>query len=235
ELCASAGIGVQATSTAATARWRSVERMTAKCMAASLRLAPAVRARGHTRRDLSAPRLELLAFRRARRSKAEAVEDKGVVVLFLALLVGPVVRAHPRLDDELIALTRVPGDRFTQRAECDEPQGGNDLARSTLFVFAGVIVAHQAEARVADVVLGRQFRVARQIADRSQREAVHRDCSLLPSVGSGKVGSQSIQAAVDWNRDSPSVCAEMRNTQRTVAPARPGSCMVAASARQWEE
>src|SRR5438309_519308 len=50
---------------------------------------------------------------------------------------------------------------------------------------AGVVVAHQAKARVAAVVLGRQFRVAGEIADRGQREAVHHDGSLLPSVGPG--------------------------------------------------
>src|SRR5947208_2678304 len=94
ELCASAGIGEQPTSNAARARQGSVERIDAKCMAASLRLAHAACARGHTRRGLPAPRLDLLA-------------------------------------------------------------------------------------------LGRQFRVAGEIADRGQREAVHRDGSLLPSVGPG--------------------------------------------------
>src|SRR5438105_7154628 len=95
ELCASAGIGAEPTSNAARARQGSVERMDAKCMAASLRLAHAARARGHTRRGLPAPRLELLPLGGTRSSEAEAVHDKGVVVLLLALLVGPVVGAHP--------------------------------------------------------------------------------------------------------------------------------------------
>src|SRR5437667_2071237 len=183
ELCASAGIGEEPTSNAARARQGSVERIDARYMAASLRLAHAARARGHTRRGLPAPRLELLPLGGTRSSEAEAVHDKGVVVLLLALLVGPVVGAHPRLDDELIALARIAGDRLTQRPERDEPQAGDDLARGTLFALAGVVVAHQTEARVAGVALGRQFRVAGEIADRGQREAVHRDGSLLPSVG----------------------------------------------------
>src|SRR5438876_2630043 len=185
ELCASAGIGEEPTSNAARARQGSVERIDARYMAASLRLAHAACARGHTRRGLPAPRLELLPLGGTRSSEAEAVHDEGVVVLLLALLVGPVVGAHPRLDDELIALARIAGDRLTQRSERDEPQAGDDLARGTLFALAGVVVAHQAEARVAGVVLGRQFRVASEIADRGQREAVHRDGSLLPSVGPG--------------------------------------------------
>src|SRR5207302_1957021 len=94
-----------------------------------LRLAHAARGRGHTRRALPTPRLEFLALCGPRRSEAEAVDDKGVVVLLLALLIGPVVGAHPRLDDELIALARVAGDRLTERAEGDEPQRGDDLTR----------------------------------------------------------------------------------------------------------
>src|SRR5256885_3580928 len=148
-----------------------------------LRLAHAARACGHTRRALPTPRLEFLALPGPRRSGTEAVDDKGVVVLLLALLIGPVVGAHPRLDDELIALARVAGDRLTERAERDEPQRGDDLTRGPLFALAGIVVAHQTEARVAGVVLGRQFRVARQIADRSQRETIHRERSLCRVLG----------------------------------------------------
>src|SRR5947208_17000590 len=169
ELCASAGIGEEPTSNAARARQGSVERIDARYMAASLRLAHAACARGHTRRGLPAPRLELLPLGGTRSSEAEAVHDKGVVVLLLALLVGPVVGAHPRLDDELIALARIAGDRLTQRPERDEPQAGDDLARGTLFALAGVVLAHKGEARVAGVALGRQFRVAGDLADGGQR------------------------------------------------------------------
>src|SRR5437764_1488357 len=183
ELCASAGIGEEPTSNAARARQGSVERIDARYMAASLRLTHAACARGHTRRGLPAPRLELLPLGGTRSSEAEAVHDKGVVVLLLALLVGPVVGAHPRLDDELIALARIAGDRLTQRSERDEPQAGDDLARGTLFALAGVVVAHQTEACVAGVVLGRQFRVARQIADRSERETIHRERSFCRVLG----------------------------------------------------
>src|SRR5437764_5372892 len=183
ELCASAGIGAQATSAAAAARQGSVGRMQARYMAASLRLAHAARACGHTRRGLPTPRFVFLTLRGPRRSEAEAVDDEGVVVLLLALLVGPVVGTHPRLDDELIALARVAGDRLTERAERDEPQRGDDLTRGPLFALAGVVVAHQTEACVAGVVLGRQFRVARQIADRSERETIHRERSFCRVLG----------------------------------------------------
>src|SRR5205085_1419638 len=80
ELCASAGIGAEPTSNAARARQGSVERMDAKCMAASLRLAHAARARGHTRRGLPAPRLELLPLGGTRSSEAEAVRGQREAV-----------------------------------------------------------------------------------------------------------------------------------------------------------
>src|SRR5256886_2764051 len=214
ELCASAGIGAQARSAAAAARQGSVERIEAKRMAASLRLAHAARVRGHTRRGFPAPCLELLPLGGTPGSETEAVPDKGGVVLLLALLVGPVALAHPRLDDELITPARIPGEYLAERAERHEPQAGRDLARGALFVLAGVVIPHQTEARVAAVVLGRQFRVAGQIADCGQRETVHRECSFLPSVGFRKAGGQFIHAADDWNRDWRSVCAEMRPAPR---------------------
>src|SRR5205823_9512683 len=89
ELCASAGIGEEPTSNAASAHQGSVERIEAKCMAASLRLAHAARAGGHTRRGLPAPRLELLPLGGPRTPEAEGGPDAGVAVLRPRLLVRP--------------------------------------------------------------------------------------------------------------------------------------------------
>src|SRR5438105_6344104 len=229
ELCASAGIGAQATSAAAAARQRCVERMEARHMAVSLRLAHAARGRGHTRRALPTPRLEFLALCGPRRSEAEAVDDKGVVVLLLALLIGPVIGAHPRLDDELIALARVAGDRLTERAEGDEPQRGDDLTRGPLFALAGVVVADQTEARVAGVVLGRQFRVARQIADRGQRETVHRECSFCRVLVSGKPAASLVTRRVIGIAIGGLFVQKCVARCGAAAPACASSCMVTTS------
>src|SRR5205814_3024624 len=194
-----------------------------------LRLAHAARGRGHTRRGLPTPRLEFLALCGPRRSEAEAVDAKGVVVLLLALLVGPVVGAHPRLDDELIALARVPGGRLTERAEGDEPQRGDDLTRGSLFALAGVVVADQTEARVAGVVLGRQFRVARQIADRGQRETVHRECSLCRVLVSGKPAASLVTRSVIGIAIGGLFVQKCVARRGAVAPACASSCMVTTS------
>src|SRR5213082_3127315 len=227
ELCASAGIGAQATSAAAAARQGSLGRMQARHMAASLRLAHAARACGHTRRGLPTPRFEFLALRGPRRSEAEAVDDEGVVVLLLALLVGPVVGAHPRLDDELIALARVAGDRLTERAERDEPQRGDDLTRGPLFALAGVVVAHQTEACVAGVVLGRQFRVARRIADRSERETIHRERSFCRVLVSGKPAASLVTRSVIGIAIGGLFVQKCVARRGAAAPACASSCMVA--------
>src|SRR3984893_13027249 len=125
-----------------------------------------------------------------------------MVVLLLALLVGPVAGAHPRLDEQLVALARISGECLAHGTKRHEPQAGHHLAGGTLFVLARIVVAHQAEARVTAVTLGHQFRVTRQIVHRGQRETVHEYSSR---VLVWRVGSQSIHAAGDWNGDWPSV------------------------------
>src|ERR1700719_4295703 len=106
-----------------------------------------------------------------------------MVVLLLALLVGPVAGAHPRLDEQLVALARISGECLAHGTKRHEPQAGHHLAGGTLFVLARIVVAHQAEARVTAVTLGHQFRVTRQIAHRGQGETVHRDYSSMMNVG----------------------------------------------------
>ena len=88
-----------------------------------------------------------------------------MVVLLLALLVGPVVGTHVRFDDELITFARVARQSFAERAEGDEPQTGGDLAGGAAFILAGVIVAYEAEACVVGIVLGDELRVAGQVAE----------------------------------------------------------------------
>ena len=93
-------------------------------------------------RGLLAPRVQLLALDLARGSKAEALDDERIVVLFLALLIGPVVGAHTRFNDQLIALARGARENFTGRAEGCEPYRRDGLARRSVLVLARVVVTH---------------------------------------------------------------------------------------------
>ena len=84
---------------------------------------------------------------------AKSLHDEFVVVLFLALLVGPVVGSDPGLDDELVAFACVMHEQLGQGAERHEPESCDDLARRALFVFPGVVVADETEACVSDIAL----------------------------------------------------------------------------------
>src|SRR5256885_13521250 len=81
ELCASAAIGEEPTSNAARAHQGSVERIDAKCMAASLRLAHPARARGPTPAGPPAPPLAPPPPGGTPGSGAETAPDKRGVVL----------------------------------------------------------------------------------------------------------------------------------------------------------
>src|ERR1700738_4390099 len=98
--------------------------------------------------------VKLCALDRTRRAESKSLDDEGVVVLFLALFVGPVVGPHARRDHELITLTGVLGERFAQRSERHEPYGRDDFASGTLLIPARVVVADQAEAGVQGVTFG---------------------------------------------------------------------------------
>src|SRR5579859_6016302 len=134
-----------------------------------------VRARALT--VIAAPRIELVPLLPPGCAEPEALHDKRVVVLLFALLVRPVAGADLCFEDQLIALARVSRDRLPQRTESHEPQAGHHFLRSPLFVLARVVIAHEAELRVALLSLLHQLRVAREISDRSQCETVHRPCS----------------------------------------------------------
>src|SRR5262252_4345459 len=52
------------------------------------------------------------------------IDDEGMVVLLLTLLVGPVVGPHTRLDNQLVTLASVACQRFAHRTEGNEPDAG---------------------------------------------------------------------------------------------------------------
>src|SRR6267154_3171262 len=122
---------------------------------------------------LAAPGRKLLALRFSRGAKAKILHDKGIIVLFLAFLVGPIVGAYLGLKNELIALARVSGDRFPETLEGHEPEAGNRFARIAVFILAGVIVAHEANPRIGGIAFDGELRVFREIAHGGNGEAIH--------------------------------------------------------------
>src|ERR1700684_1843194 len=69
-----------------------------------------------------APRRQFLALDLARCAEAEGLDDKGMVVLLLALLVRPVAGPDMRLKNELIALAHVLGNGLSETLERHEPE-----------------------------------------------------------------------------------------------------------------
>src|ERR1700688_245431 len=114
------------------------------------------------------PQLELVTLRLAGCAEAEPLDDERVVVLRLALLIGPIVGTDPGVENQLITLACIVRDRLPERAEGDEPQAGDDLACATVLVLAGVVVADDAEARVANIAFGDQLRILGKISDRGE-------------------------------------------------------------------
>src|SRR5579862_3471617 len=110
----------------------------------------------------------------ARGTEAEARDNENMPARRLARLRGMVVGAHLCLDEQLVAATRVAREHFTQWSERYEPQAGRNGADRPGRILAGVVAAHHEQTRVAAVRLTHQLRVAGQLADRSQRETVHR-------------------------------------------------------------
>src|SRR6202041_1433268 len=114
-----------------------------------------------------------------------------MVVLLFALLVRPVIGTDLRLQDELISLAHVLGDRLSQTFEVHEPETGDRLACIAVLLLACIVVAHQAKSSVRGVPFGVNFRILREVSDGGDCKAVH-DCSLavvlrdkmiLPSLG----------------------------------------------------
>src|SRR5579862_9903623 len=70
--------------------------------------------------SLVAARRQLLALDLAWCAKSKTLDDKRIVVLLFAFLVGPIVGANMRLQNELITLARVFRDRFPETLERNE-------------------------------------------------------------------------------------------------------------------
>src|SRR5258708_39831288 len=147
DACASARSGAQiiATSSAASARCADPP-VRSTCMS-DLRLQRADFA-------LAAAGGKLFALRAARRAESKILNDEGMVVLLHAFFVGPIVGTNLGLENELIALAHIFGDRFPETIECCEPEAGNGLARIAMLVLPSVVVADQAKPCVSGIALG---------------------------------------------------------------------------------
>jgi hypothetical protein len=156
-----------------------------------------------------------------------------MVVLFLTLLVGPVVGTHARLNYQLITLARIACQRFAHSTEGYEPKTRRDFARRSALIFASIVVAHEAEACVARVVLGYEFGIAGQVANRVEGKTVHDDYSsdVCGVWGAGK----SMHGPCEWNRDWLPVCAETQHGHGSAGRECKNLCMVGAAGQQWSQ
>src|ERR1700723_1500178 len=118
-------------------------------------------------------RRQLLALGLARGAKAETLHHEGMVVLLLALFVGPKIGADLGLNNELITLARMSGNRLPETLEGDEPEAGNRFSRIAVGILACVIVAHQANSRVRRIAFDSELRILGKIAHGGKGEAVH--------------------------------------------------------------
>src|ERR1700722_18890761 len=96
-----------------------------------------------------------------------------MVVLLLALLVDPIVGPDLRLKDELIALSRMFGNRLAETFECDEPNRGDGLPHVAALILACIIVADEAETRIGGIAFDRQFGVLGEVSDGGESKAIH--------------------------------------------------------------
>jgi hypothetical protein len=149
------------------------------------------------------PCVALLALHPARRTKAESLHDERMVVLFVALLVGPIVGSHSSLDEQLIALARVSRYRLAQGSEGHKPQARDHFARSALLVLARVVGADQAEARVGHTAPGDELWITGQVTDGGQCETVHKRSSATLASVLMRVMAKPMGASLDrllWKR-----------------------------------
>src|SRR5208282_5054950 len=147
----------------------------------ALRLAPLDFGFQRSHLVFAATRRELFALSLTGSPEPEALHDVRIVVLLLAVAIGPIIGADLRLHDQLVAFARVLRDRIAQSFEGDEPEAGRHLARITLLVFPGVIIADQTDACISRIAFGVEFGILCEIADRRDRKTVHgcSPCRLL--------------------------------------------------------
>src|SRR6202008_1412600 len=144
--------------------------------------------------------------------------DELIVVLLFAVLVRPIVGSDLRLNNELIALARVLGNRLPETLECDEPDAGNRFAPISLLILACIIVADQTNPRVGRVSFDGELRILCEVADGGYVEAVH-DYSLTVVLRDSRwfirrVAGSLREAAGKLNSIKCRVCRE-----RSAAPA----------------
>src|ERR1700744_3803856 len=96
-----------------------------------------------------------------------------MVVVLLSVTIDPVVGADLRLNDELIAFARMLGNGLAQAVEGDEIEAGHRLASVPLLIFAGVVVADEADLRVGGFALGQKLWVFSEIAHGGNGETIH--------------------------------------------------------------
>src|SRR5579872_137829 len=172
----------------------------------------------HVRRIIIVLAVELLALGLPRSAESETLHDERMVVLPLALFVGPIVGTNASAEDQLISLARILRERLANRAESDEPEAGGHLTSGALLIPARVIVADQAEACVESLTLRNQLRVAGKIANGSDSETVHR-ILLDERRVQQSLGAQSSAPRPAGNCGCLRLCAETPPRSR-VGPAR---------------
>src|ERR1700677_3272660 len=96
-----------------------------------------------------------------------------MVVLHLALLVGPIARADACFHEQLVTLSTILGDCLPDCAESDEPKGVHNLPRVTVLVTTGIVIANDAQASVGLATVSDTFRIASKVADSRESKAIH--------------------------------------------------------------
>jgi len=119
------------------------------------------------------PFIEFLTLDSPGRAESETLDNEGMVVLLLTLLVGPVVGPNAGFDHQLIPFEGILGQSLTQSPEGHEPQARDDFARGALLVPARVVVSDQADSGIERVSFCNEFRVTSQVADSNDTKTIH--------------------------------------------------------------
>src|SRR6266481_9815605 len=114
---------------------------------------------------LIVPSSKLFALRPPRRAESKVLNDERMVVLLLALLIGPIVGPDLRLKYELVTLARMFGDGLAETLECDEPNCGDGLPHVAALVLTCIVIADETQARIGGIAFDRQFRILGEVSD----------------------------------------------------------------------
>src|SRR5215813_1055715 len=155
-------------------RWHAVHTMRTHLRSPSYsRLGDNVHGSSRTCALLFPPPIEFLPLDPARGAETKAGDNERMVVLLFTLLIGPVIGADARFDEQLITLACVARQCLAHHAKGHEPKTCGDLTSSAAFILSGVVVPDEAEARVAPIAFGNELRIASKITYRSERETIH--------------------------------------------------------------